>query len=200
MNLYFYFPHLFSDFGEAQCSKPANNAVEHVWVMWRPVYGEPYFSFGHAWSYICVYHDEVWHSRSKDCLGIVCVVEVDHWPPSSNMVKNEWSYSSTNLCAFIACTGQLYLYLILKRGMHVHNSCLSFMCMCTVTLTITFPAACECQAVYTGDICFLPNFIIEDVPSCFKMLNQLREKVFTLEQEHRSYLRLLARETKYGSK
>jgi len=72
--------------------------------------------------------------------------------------------------------------------------------MCTVTLTITFPAACECQAVYTGDICFLPNFIIEDVPSCFKMLNQLRETVFTLEQEHRSYLRLLARETKYGSK
>jgi len=61
-------------------------------------------------------------------------------------------------------------------------------------------SACECQAVYTGDICFLPNFIIEDVPSCFKMLNQLRETVFTLEQEHRSYLRLLARETKYGSK
>lgn len=61
-------------------------------------------------------------------------------------------------------------------------------------------SACECQAVYTGDICFLPSFIIEDVPSCFKMVNQLSETVFTLEQEHRSYLRLLARETKYGSK
>jgi hypothetical protein len=61
-------------------------------------------------------------------------------------------------------------------------------------------AACECQAVYTGDRCFLPSFIIEDVQSCFKMLNQLREAVFTLEQEHRSYLKLLTRETKYGSK
>lgn len=105
-----------------------------------------------------------------------------------------------HMCAFIAYRGQLYLYLILKRGMHIHSSCLSFLSTWTVTLTITFTAACECQAVYTGDICFLPNFIIEDVPSCFKMLNQLRETVFSLEQEHRSYLRLLARETKYGSK
>ncbi|XP_023709335.1 GTPase-activating protein isoform X3 [Cryptotermes secundus] len=61
-------------------------------------------------------------------------------------------------------------------------------------------SACECQAVYTGDMCFLPSFIIEDVQSCFKMLNQLRETVFNLEQEHRSYLKLLTRETKYGSK
>ena len=128
------------------------------------------------------------------------MVEVDNWPTYSKKVKNEWSYPSTHLCAFMACTGQLYLYLFLKRGMHIHSSCLSFLCLCTVTLTISFTAACECQAVYTGDICFLPNFIIEDVPSCFKLLNQLRETVFTLEQEHRSYLRLLARETKYGSK
>lgn len=128
------------------------------------------------------------------------MLEGDHWPPPSNMVKNEWSYPSTELYAFFVCTGQLYLYLILKRGRHIHSSWLCFICMCMVTMTITFSAACECQAVYTGDICFLPNFIIEDVPSCFKMLNQLRETVFTLEQEHRSYLRLLARETKYGSK
>ncbi|XP_069689652.1 ras GTPase-activating protein 3 isoform X2 [Periplaneta americana] len=60
--------------------------------------------------------------------------------------------------------------------------------------------ACECQAVYTGDICFMPNFIIEDVQSCFKTLTQLRETAYILEQEHRSYLRSLARETKYGSK
>ncbi|KAJ9588758.1 hypothetical protein L9F63_017945, partial [Diploptera punctata] len=60
--------------------------------------------------------------------------------------------------------------------------------------------ACECQAVYTGDICFLPSFIIEDVQSCYKTLALLRETVFNLEQEHRSYLRSLARETKYGSK
>jgi len=76
-----------SDFGEAQCSNPANNVVEHVWVMWRPVIGEPYVSFGHAWSYIYVHQEEIWHYRSKDCLCIVCVLEVDHWPPCSNMVK-----------------------------------------------------------------------------------------------------------------
>jgi hypothetical protein len=67
-------------------------------------------------------------------------------------------------------------------------------------MMIALAAACECQAVYTGDVCFLPSFIIEDVPSCFKMLNQLRETAFNLEQEHRSYLKLLTRETKYGSK
>ncbi|XP_021930009.1 GTPase-activating protein isoform X2 [Zootermopsis nevadensis] len=61
-------------------------------------------------------------------------------------------------------------------------------------------SACECQAVYTGDICFMTNFIIEDVQSCFKTVNQLIEALCTLEQKHRSYLRLLARETKYGSK
>jgi len=54
--------------------------------------------------------------------------------------------------------------------------------------------------VYTGDICYLPNFVIEDVPSYFKTLNQLTEEVINLEHEHRNYLRLLARETKYGSK
>ncbi|XP_063224525.1 GTPase-activating protein isoform X2 [Bacillus rossius redtenbacheri] len=60
--------------------------------------------------------------------------------------------------------------------------------------------ACETQAVYTGDICFLPSFVIEDVKSCFKTLTALQEAVLSLEREHRSYLRLLARETRYGSK
>ncbi|KAG8270925.1 Ras GTPase-activating protein 2 [Homalodisca vitripennis] len=60
--------------------------------------------------------------------------------------------------------------------------------------------ACECQAVYTGDICFLPSSMIEDVQSCFKTLTALREAAFVLEQEHRAYLRSIARETKYGSK
>ncbi|RZF38857.1 hypothetical protein LSTR_LSTR015632 [Laodelphax striatellus] len=60
--------------------------------------------------------------------------------------------------------------------------------------------ACECQAVYTGDICYLPNSVIEDVQSCFKTLKQLREAALNLEQEHRAYLRRVARETKYGSK
>nr|CAD7579681.1 unnamed protein product [Timema californicum] len=60
--------------------------------------------------------------------------------------------------------------------------------------------ACECQAVYTGDVCFLPSFVIEDVQSCFHTLTAVRDVVFCLEQEHRSYLRSVARETKYGSK
>ncbi|XP_054271114.1 GTPase-activating protein [Macrosteles quadrilineatus] len=59
---------------------------------------------------------------------------------------------------------------------------------------------CECQAVYTGDICFLPRSVIEDVQSSFKTLTALREAAIVLEQEHRAYLRALARETKYGSK
>lgn len=63
-----------------------------------------------------------------------------------------------------------------------------------------FAEACECQAVYTGDVCWLPSSVIEDVQSCFKTLTCLRETAFTLEQEHRAYLRSLARETKYGSK
>lgn len=41
---------------------------------------------------------------------------------------------------------------------------------------------------------------IEDVPSFYNMLAQLRDVAFTLEQEHRAYQRMLARETKYGSK
>ncbi|KAK7869883.1 hypothetical protein R5R35_006686 [Gryllus longicercus] len=60
--------------------------------------------------------------------------------------------------------------------------------------------ACECQAVYTGDICFMPSFVIEDVQSCFKTLSLVMETAYKLEQEHRSYQRSLARETKYGSK
>jgi hypothetical protein len=31
--------------------------------------------------------------------------QADHWPPSSDDVKNEWSYSSIASCAFMACTG-----------------------------------------------------------------------------------------------
>lgn len=63
--------------------------------------------------------------------------------------------------------------------------------------------ACECQAVYGANkICVLPGGgpPIEDVPSCFKTLTSLRETAFALQQEHRAYLRRLARETKYGSK
>lgn len=42
--------------------------------------------------------------------------------------------------------------------------------------------------------------MIEDVHSFFTTLKQLQETIFNLEQEHRTYLRSVARETKYGSK
>lgn len=57
-----------------------------------------------------------------------------------------------------------------------------------------------CQAVYPGDISILPSSVIEDVPSCCRTLSSLRENAILLEQEHRRVLRILARETKYGSK
>ncbi|XP_043287426.1 GTPase-activating protein isoform X3 [Venturia canescens] len=67
----------------------------------------------------------------------------------------------------------------------------------------TLMSACECQAVYgASEMCVLPGggSPIEDVPSCFKTLNALREAAFALQHEHRAYFRRLARDTKYGSK
>ncbi|EFN60533.1 Ras GTPase-activating protein 3 [Camponotus floridanus] len=67
----------------------------------------------------------------------------------------------------------------------------------------TLMNACECQAVYgASDICVIPDggSPIEDVPSCFKTLNALREVAYALQREHRAYFRRLARDTKYGSK
>ncbi|KAM0737280.1 Ras GTPase-activating protein 3 [Formica fusca] len=67
----------------------------------------------------------------------------------------------------------------------------------------TLMNACECQAVYgASDICVIPDggSPIEDVPSCFKTLNALREAAYALQREHRAYFRRLARDTKYGSK
>jgi len=37
--------------------------------------------------------------------------EADHWPPSSVEVKNEWSYISTPLYAFMGSVEQRYFYL-----------------------------------------------------------------------------------------
>lgn len=67
----------------------------------------------------------------------------------------------------------------------------------------TLMNACECQAVYgASDMCVIPDggSPIEDVPSCFKTLNILREAAYALQREHRAYYRRLARDTKYGSK
>ncbi|KAE9545143.1 hypothetical protein AGLY_000686 [Aphis glycines] len=59
--------------------------------------------------------------------------------------------------------------------------------------------ACECKAVYPGDRLCLP-ILIEDPKTTFITLSTLREIIYTLEQEHRTVLRTIARETKYGSK
>lgn len=59
--------------------------------------------------------------------------------------------------------------------------------------------ACECKAVYPGDRLCLP-ILIEDPKNTFLTLSTLREMIYTLEQEHRTVLRTIARETKYGSK
>lgn len=67
----------------------------------------------------------------------------------------------------------------------------------------TLRSACECQAVYgASEMCLLPGggSSIEDVPSCFKTLNALRDAAIALQLEHRAYFRRLARDTKYGSK
>ncbi|KAL0106212.1 hypothetical protein PUN28_016130 [Cardiocondyla obscurior] len=67
----------------------------------------------------------------------------------------------------------------------------------------TLMNACECQAVYgASDMCVIPDggSPIEDVPSCFKTLNLLKEAAYALQCEHRAYFRRLARDTKYGSK
>lgn len=56
----------------------------------------------------------------------------------------------------------------------------------------------DCAAVYaTGSR--LP-FNIEDIESFYRTLTQIMEVAYQLEQKHRTYQRMLARETKYGSK
>lgn len=57
---------------------------------------------------------------------------------------------------------------------------------------------CDCEAVYSGSMGRLP--VIEDVQSCLNMMLQLRDVVYQLEKQHRTYQRSLARDTKYGSK
>lgn len=66
-------------------------------------------------------------------------------------------------------------------------------------LIFLFTEACECKAVYPGDRLCLP-ILIEDPKTTFITLSTLREIIYTLEQEHRTVLRTIARETKYGSK
>lgn len=53
--------------------------------------------------------------------------------------------------------------------------------------------------MYPGDRLCLP-ILIEDPKTTFITLSTLREIIYTLEQEHRTVLRTIARETKYGSK
>jgi hypothetical protein len=66
--------------------------------------------------------------------------------------------------------------------------------------TRCFAGACQCQAAYNNDRHLLSTSVIEDVQSVMKTLNSLQNHVYNIEQEQRSVLRILARETKYGSK
>lgn len=60
--------------------------------------------------------------------------------------------------------------------------------------------ACECQAAYNNDRNLLPPSVIEDVQSAMVTLNSLKNIAYTIDQEQRTVLRTIARETKYGSK
>ncbi|KAI5714199.1 hypothetical protein M8J76_012741 [Diaphorina citri] len=60
--------------------------------------------------------------------------------------------------------------------------------------------ACAMQAVYTGDICFLPDWIIQDVPSCYKTLAALRDTVVSVEKSKCSIMRSMTRHIQRGSK
>lgn len=104
-------------------------------------------------------------------------------------------------CSTLVCNfnyKKLYLYSTCTK--YVHNIYVCSSQHDIYDYILPFSDSCECQAVYTGDICFLPNFVIEDVQSCFKTLKQLCEAVYELNNKHRNYLRILVRETKYGSK
>lgn len=59
--------------------------------------------------------------------------------------------------------------------------------------------AYECKAVYLAEKLCQP-VQNEDPKTTFITLSTLREIIYTLEQEHRTVMRNMARETKYGSK
>lgn len=63
-----------------------------------------------------------------------------------------------------------------------------------------FLDACKCQAAYTKEKHLLPTSVIEDCTSMMTTLHSLRTSSYALEQEQRTVLRTIARETKYGSK
>jgi len=47
MNLYLYFPHLWTEFGEIWYKPSARSAVEHWWVPWKSAKRIMYFHNGH---------------------------------------------------------------------------------------------------------------------------------------------------------
>lgn len=64
----------------------------------------------------------------------------------------------------------------------------------------TVMQACEYQAVYTGDVCFRPDWIIQDVPSTFKTLASLRDTVYRVESTKQLMVRAMNRCIQIGSK
>lgn len=64
----------------------------------------------------------------------------------------------------------------------------------------TVKGACQCQAAYNNDRHILSSSVVEDVQSVLATLTSLQNYSYTIEQEQRSVLRAIARDTKYGSK
>lgn len=62
-----------------------------------------------------------------------------------------------------------------------------------------FSDTCGSQEVYMGDNGTVPSFVIEDTKSCFEMIREILTCVTSLEQEHKSYQRLMEKEAVLGS-
>ena len=61
------------------------------------------------------------------------------------------------------------------------------------------PDACATQEVYMADHGLAPSVNIEDTKTCFETLNDILKCVIHLEQEHKSYLRVVEKEAVLGS-
>lgn len=72
----------------------------------------------------------------------------------------------------------------------------------TLPFFLPLPAeACGCQVVYAGTMEEpRASMVVEDPQSCFTTINEIQKCVISLEQEHKQYLRMVARSTVIGSR
>lgn len=119
-------------------------------------------------------------------------------------VKGSWTCCKSNdkRCSGCSCVSDV------NEGIY-ENSSIDIDRELSALHTLTFThierlenvlRACECQAAFPKEMYFLPASVIEDVKSCSVTLSSLRDIIYDLEQEQRSVLRRIARETKYGSR